>query len=635
VPWRRPRIALIGILALAGGVLFGASAQPVVASSPTHLGSRVAALAKSPLGRSGRSALEKVLTSPSLTALVQELMKQYGNELTPFQLDIANVDLMLANPRVRSLFSKLNSGHHLTRAQIKRLRKLASATRSNPAVALLSRVGQELKSNPAALTADIAALENSPTGSTLSPSTATGSVLESSVQSLGAEFASASVTAIATKLRSILSSPGSVEYVQTLPPLLVASLVPISQVESYVVPAVTAKAARRFTARDAGFSLGLSSETQARLKYDLLLARITAEDISDELGEALAIGVGIPPGLLHVLGLWDTATSASELYVAGRQLQDVLAPSNLQLDPSFAEVSPNKEVVFTVNALTTEDTPSGPELTPLGPDGSALGPVSFTLSIADGNCFGSDGHGCTAVHAGEHTVTATATDSGKTVQGTIKIIPGPIAALRVSPDPNTQEVAPGTAQAYTVEEVDEWDNKIGPLAIGDSPGQAQLKIEPDGTCDDTLGTCTPEKPGVHTVTASDSPYVGRATLNVAGAPAPPSGGPYGEIEITTSSLPDATLNVPYSFVLESSGGDPNLPGHHPLNWYASQPASGPQCGAPGTLPYGLEIDGNTGEIYGTPAEVGVFDFEITVSKYEEEPFEKPFASRCLSLTVNP
>jgi hypothetical protein len=69
--------------------------------------------------------------------------------------------------------------------------------------------------------------------------------------------------------------------------------------------------------------------------------------------------------------------------------------------------------------------------------------------------------------------------------------------------------------------------------------------------------------------------------------------PIDSLSITTSSLPDATVGVPYSAPLTATGGS------SPYTWSVTG------------LPGGLSLDGNT--IGGTPSADGRFDVSVTVT----------------------
>ncbi len=72
---------------------------------------------------------------------------------------------------------------------------------------------------------------------------------------------------------------------------------------------------------------------------------------------------------------------------------------------------------------------------------------------------------------------------------------------------------------------------------------------------------------------------------------------YWPLTITTSSLPEGIINVPYSQTVTASGGIP------PYSWSIIG----------GSLPTGLTLNSETGEISGTPEEVGSFDFTVQIA----------------------
>jgi len=67
--------------------------------------------------------------------------------------------------------------------------------------------------------------------------------------------------------------------------------------------------------------------------------------------------------------------------------------------------------------------------------------------------------------------------------------------------------------------------------------------------------------------------------------------------ITTSSLPDGTVNLAYNQTLSATGGKT------PYSWSIVS----------GSLPPGLALNGSTGEISGTPAAAGTYDFTARVT----------------------
>ncbi len=112
---------------------------------------------------------------------------------------------------------------------------------------------------------------------------------------------------------------------------------------------------------------------------------------------------------------------------------------------------------------------------------------------------------------------------------------------------------------------------------------------------------------------------------VAGEGIAPSGAPnftaffaYGAtpIAITTASLPQATVGVPYSATLQASGGG------GPISWSAG----------PGALPAGLSLNPFTGVISGIPTAAGQDGFVVNASAAGLLPLT---GTAGLSITVNP
>lgn len=81
------------------------------------------------------------------------------------------------------------------------------------------------------------------------------------------------------------------------------------------------------------------------------------------------------------------------------------------------------------------------------------------------------------------------------------------------------------------------------------------------------------------------------------------------LTISTSSLPSATLNQPYSQTMAASGGIA------PYTWRV----------VTGSLPAGLQLNNATGLISGTPTSVGTVGFDIQVTDAAQATASKPFS----------
>jgi len=119
-------------------------------------------------------------------------------------------------------------------------------------------------------------------------------------------------------------------------------------------------------------------------------------------------------------------------------------------------------------------------------------------------------HSVTLTQSGSG-ATVTATDhagTGKT--GTSNTFTVNASALdHLALTPSSSSITAGGSQGYTVEGFDVYNN-----SRGDVTAATTLSITPDGSCDNTLHTCTASVSGAHTVTGTDSTKTGTATLTV-------------------------------------------------------------------------------------------------------------------------
>ena len=543
-------------------VAAGLHVLPAAASPSSPAASQIAALARSAAAKNARTSLSVALAQPAVAHYTESLLKHYKGSLTPIQTDLLRVSLLFGRPSVRAALSNSSAGHRLTRSQLKLIAGVLAALKRDPAVALLKRKGRELKHDPRALAADLAAL-----GHQERPSGSLFLALNGFPRYLAKVLASPSVKTVAERLKTILSLPSAVKYISTLPPLVLGSLTPPSQLAS-ALPASHGAPAR-------GAAL-LSPEATARVNYWLQVVNAAlashVQDIGADLaGEGLGLVAGEVLGAAFVLPAAALVVGGWALYSGYQAWQDAedinatrdttLNPARLAVTGSSTELPAEAVATYSVRGVDTEN--------------RDVGPVSFTLSIIpDGFCSGNT---CHATTAGKHTVVAA--DGDARGYASLNVTPGPITGLFFTPIDTT--IPPNHSQTYSLEGVDYWQNPIRPVEFGSGPGQATLTIT-EGVC--VGDTCIPNSVGLHTVTATDGNVTKTTTLTVDG------------IHITTTHLKDATEGAEYNEPLQATGGQ------HPL-WEVTS----------GTLPAGLSLDPTSGVITGKPLAAGVSNFTVTVS----------------------
>jgi hypothetical protein len=123
------------------------------------------------------------------------------------------------------------------------------------------------------------------------------------------------------------------------------------------------------------------------------------------------------------------------------------------------------------------------------------------------------------------------------------------------------------------------------------------------------GTPTTQGTTAHTFSLHDNSVPAQTvqqTLNLTVAP------PAGTLTMTTTSLPNGTVGVPYSRPVQATGGNGTF------TWSISA----------GTLPPNLALDPTTGVISGTPTAPGTFPFTVRVSDTGGQS-----ATQSLSITI--
>ena len=142
------------------------------------------------------------------------------------------------------------------------------------------------------------------------------------------------------------------------------------------------------------------------------------------------------------------------------------------------------------------------------------------------------------------------------------------------------------------------------IVSGDLPPKLALDTSTGVISGDIASDASTGSPYNFTVEVTDGQQSVRADLSIT---------VYERLRVTTTSLPDAYKNTPYSYTVQADGGD-----RSGYLWSISG------------QPSWLSIDATTGELSGTPVDsAGTYTFTVTVDDGLQS------ASRTLDLTVNP
>ena len=165
-----------------------------------------------------------------------------------------------------------------------------------------------------------------------------------------------------------------------------------------------------------------------------------------------------------------------------------VALDHIVISPATASIAAGASQTYTVQAFDTAGS-------------SYDATASTTFAIApDGSC---NGNVCTATKTGPHSVTAN--DQGVMSAASLSVAAGPLDHLVLSPSSAT--ISAGSAQAYTADGRDQYDN-----SLGDVTSTTTFSIAPNGSC--TGASCTASTAGAHTVTGTKTGKTGSASLQV-------------------------------------------------------------------------------------------------------------------------
>lgn len=231
--WRKLGIPVIALL-MSIAVL-STRITPSDASTLPTLRAEMTTVAGSADAHNSEAAIGTALSNPALVQYAEELLAQGGTDLTAFQADLLRV--IIDSAPYAGLFPALTSGGPLTAAQQQQLAALRHTLRNNPAIQLLISKGAQLKGDPTALTADIAATAATDQGPYPVPTPTGDAARDGAVAALANVFnGSSAFNSLASAASGVLNDPGAAKFIATLQPIVVASFIPPSQSIGFLLP---------------------------------------------------------------------------------------------------------------------------------------------------------------------------------------------------------------------------------------------------------------------------------------------------------------------------------------------------------------------------------------------------------------
>ncbi len=231
--WRKFSIPAIALFM--STAIIGARITPAGASTVQTLRGEMTTIAGSADAHNSEAALAGALSNPAVVQYAEELLAQGGSSLTAFQTDLLKV-IINVTPYA-NLLPTLVSGISLTASQHHQLAGLRQTLHNNPAIQLLISKGAQLKGDPTALAADIAAKASSDLGPYPVPTPTGDAALDAAVAALANVFnGSSAFNSLASAVNGVLNDPGATQFIATLQPIVVASFIPPSQMIGFLLP---------------------------------------------------------------------------------------------------------------------------------------------------------------------------------------------------------------------------------------------------------------------------------------------------------------------------------------------------------------------------------------------------------------
>lgn len=503
--------ACAGFATLGAVVAMLVAAPMVSAKSST---SPLAVLAKSSAGKQAQRILTAALPAAGVSRAAQDLLVQDGSKLTSFETGLLKIATIIGAPSNQAVMSAVSRGRRLSSSQIRTLSRLLVSVGDNPAVRLLVQKGRALRRDRGTLASYLAADAAAP-GALPAELPSTGSA---ALDSIDAQLARAErsppVASVEARLRKILAGRGVAQYLSTLPPLVVASLIPVGTLETYALPVQGDALDGRFT-RPPVANPYLTATQNAALRIGLDMTVDWTKDLTQDAALALAGRVGLTgaaegiaiflvgePLAYVIAGGYIIGKAVSDLIETGESITQYLYDVYQADHPIGLALLPGVNVSMIAGSGTlfvVEDSTPGCPLCGTEPK------ATVSMVSSGGVC---PAHVCTTTVAGPNGVIARMGDATTSIP--VTVLPAALKNMNLSPSSATAPQGIGTTFVATGSDM--YNN---PVDISDKTNFTIDPGEPNGWCEGAI--CGADTPGVYTVKATSGTISRTATLTVLGA----------------------------------------------------------------------------------------------------------------------